>query len=322
MKTETDSEREPLSTRWRADAVLVAVTAVWGLSFVVVKNVLREAPPLAFLFWRFAAAAAMTSLFLRGRRRAPGLLRDALALGWLLALGMGLQVVGQVDTTASKAAFLTGLSSVLTPLAAWLRIRRVPTLENGIGIALAGAGFVLLTFPSGSGAVNRGDLFVLGCAVVFAFYLVEVSERAPRHDPVWLAGLQFAVVAASSAALLGFLRLASAGGSAARPLHWNGGLLASFLYLASVGTVGTFVGQTWAQRHMTATHAAILFTLEPVFAALLAGWLLAERLGVRGLFGGALVLAGIFVSELRLRRFRGGPDGAGGPPQSRGNVSV
>jgi drug/metabolite transporter (DMT)-like permease len=322
MRAETDVEREPLATRWRADAVLVVVTAVWGLSFVVVKNVLREAPPLPFLFWRFAAAGAMTGLLVRGRRRGPGLVRDGVALGALLALGMGLQVVGQVETTASKAAFLTGLASVLTPLAAWIRLRRLPTRENGIGIVLAGAGFVLLTFPSGRLSVDRGDLFILACAVAFAFYLVELSERAPRQDPLWLAGVQFAVVAASSAVVLGLLRAAGAARVAARPMSWNDGLVASVFYLASVGTLGTFVGQAWAQRHISATHAAILFTLEPVFAALLAWWLLAERLGGRGVAGALLVLAGILVSELRIAGSRRGPAGGSDARQSSGNVSV
>ena len=87
-----------------------------------------------------------------------------------------------------------------------------------------------------------------------------------------------------------------------RPVAWQGGFLAAVLYLATIGTVGTFLSQTWAQRHMSATHAAILYALEPVWAALLAAWLLGERLGSRGLWGGALVLAGIVVSELRLGR--------------------
>jgi drug/metabolite transporter (DMT)-like permease len=84
-------------------------------------------------------------------------------------------------------------------------------------------------------------------------------------------------------------------------LFWGGVFLRSVLYLGSIGAVGTFLGQTWAQRQMSATHAAILFTLEPVFAALLAAWMLGERLGPRGFAGGVLVLAGIVVSEVRLR---------------------
>jgi len=84
-------------------------------------------------------------------------------------------------------------------------------------------------------------------------------------------------------------------------LFWGGVFLRSVLYLGSIGAVGTFLGQTWAQRQMSATHAAILFTLEPVFAALLAAWMLGERLGPRGAAGAVLVFAGIVVSEVRLR---------------------
>jgi drug/metabolite transporter (DMT)-like permease len=87
-----------------------------------------------------------------------------------------------------------------------------------------------------------------------------------------------------------------------RPLVWTRSLATSVLYLGSVGTVGTFLTQTWAQRHVSAVHAAILFALEPVFASLLAAWLLSERLGERGIAGALVILAGIVVSETRLRR--------------------
>jgi drug/metabolite transporter (DMT)-like permease len=87
---------------------------------------------------------------------------------------------------------------------------------------------------------------------------------------------------------------------------WEGAFLRGVLYLGTIGTVGTFLSQTWAQRHMSATHAAIIFALEPVWAALFAAWFLGERLGARGYWGGALVLAGIVVSELRLRQDPGG----------------
>jgi len=296
---------EPVSMRLRADAALVAVTLVWGSSFVVVKNVVAASPPLAFVFFRFLIAAVVCLAIAAGfrRPRTPGLLRDGAIIGGLLAGGMVLQVLGQVETTASKAAFLTGLSVVLTPFAAFARTRSLPSVENGIGIALAGAGFVLLTFPRGGGPMNRGDILVFGCGIVFAFYIVEMSLRTGRHDPAWLTAVQLAVVAATAGASSAVFRLA---GSAVelRPIAWEGTFLQGVLYLATIGTVGTFFTQTWAQRHMSATHAAIIFALEPVWAALLAAWLLGERLGTGGLWGGGLVLAGIVVSELRLRRRR------------------
>lgn len=297
----TDIEREPLKVRWRADAVLVAVSVVWGADFVLVKSLLGLVPALPFLFWRFALATFICALFLPGRKRTPLLLSDSLFLGSLSAVGMGLQIVGQTYTTASNASFLTGLASVMTPLAAFLLFRRLPTLENGLGISLAGAGFVLMTFPAAGAAVNRGDLLVFGCAVSWAFYVVELAERSPRHDPAWFTVIQLGVVTA--AAGVATLVVWGADGLKAGivPLLGSPSLILQVVLLAAVGTTATFLFQTWAQGQMSATHAAIIFTLEPVVTALLAAWFLGERLGPRGWAGGALVLAGIVVAETRLR---------------------
>ncbi|MDQ6891065.1 MAG: DMT family transporter [Acidobacteriota bacterium] len=291
----------------RADAVLVGVTLVWGTSFVVVKNAFAGSPPLQFLFWRFLIATAILAPVVLRRPRTPGLVRDGVIVGALLAGGMCLQVLGVPSTTASKAAFLTGLSVVMTPFAAYLRSRKLPSLENAAGVALAGAGFVLLTFPADGAHFNRGDALVFGCGLVFAFYIVELAERSSRHDAVWLTLLQVGIVAIvaglASLALRAPVFAALAEGSAEhRPVVWEGTFLWSVLYLGSAGTVGTFFGQTWAQARMSATHAAILFALEPVFAAILAAWVLGDRLGGRGIAGALLVLAGIVVSETRLRR--------------------
>lgn len=292
---------EPPSMRLRADAVLILVTVVWGTSFIVVNVVVEESPPLTFLFFRFLLAALLAGALAWRRPRTPGLLRDGLVIGGLLAAGMAMQVVGQVETTASKAAFLTGISVVLTPFAAYGRTRSLPSLENGLGITLAAIGFLLLTFPAEGGPVNRGDLLVFGCAVLFAFYIVEMALRTPRHDALPLTAIQLAVVAAAAGILGGFGRLAG-WPLESRPVVWEGAFLRGVLYLGTIGTVGTFLSQTWAQRHMSATHAAIIFALEPVWAAVFAAWFLGERLGARGYWGGALVLAGIVVSELTFRR--------------------
>jgi drug/metabolite transporter (DMT)-like permease len=292
---------EPASIRLRADAALLLVTIVWGSSFIVVKNVVRDSPPLAFLFFRFLVATAVCGALALRRPRSPGLLRDGAIIGLLLAGGMTCQVIGQLETTASKAAFLTGLSVVMTPFAAFARTRRLPSLENAAGITLAGFGFLLLTFPGGTGPINRGDVLIFGCAIVFAFYIVEISLRTRSHDALWLTTVQLGAVTVFAAVLGAVFRIAGAGFEL-RPLVWEGTFLRSILYLGTIGTVGTFVTQTWAQGHMSATHAAIIFALEPVWAALLAAWLLGERMGVSGWWGGGLVLAGIVASELRLRR--------------------
>ena len=286
-----------------ADLVLMGVTLIWGSSFVVMRSALEDAPPLALLFWRFLLAAVIALACVATRPRPRAAIRDGLVLGALLALGMSLQVVGQAETTASKAAFLTGLAVVLTPFVAVLRTRKTPTLENGIGITLASLGFLLLTLPSAGGPVNRGDLFVGAGGVVFAFYGVELAERGGRHDALWLTAIQISVTAAVALTLSLFLRLPAlasipAAGLEARPLPVRGGFLLSVVYLGSVCTVLGFIGWTWSQGRMSAVHGAIILALEPVFAALFAAWLLHERLGPRGFAGGALVLAGIVVSEV------------------------
>jgi drug/metabolite transporter (DMT)-like permease len=218
---------------------------------------------------------------------------------------MGLQIVGQTLTTASNASFLTGLASVMTPLAAFLLLRRLPTLENGMGIALAGAGFVLMTFPGAGVPINRGDLLVFGCAVAWAFYIVELAERSSRHDAAWLTAIQVAMVAVAAGAAA-FWRDGPEGLRAGiEPLLARPGLVLQLVFLAAVGTTATFLFQAWAQGKMSATHAAVIFTLEPVVTALLAAWFLGERLGPRGWAGGGLVLAGIVVAELRLGPARG-----------------
>lgn len=301
------SESPRPSAGLRADLVLGAVTLVWGSSFVVVRHALDDAPPLALLFWRFILAALLAGALAARRPKSRAARRDGLVLGCLVALGMSLQVVGQAETTASKAGFLTGLAVVLTPFVAFFRTRKLPSIENGAGIALACGGFFLLTFPAAGGPVSRGDLFVAACGVVFAFYGVELAERAGAHDALWLTAIQLAVTAAVAGVLSLALRMPALAGVPAaaleaRPIPWRGGFPATVAYLGSVCTVLAFLGWTWAQGRMSAVHGAILLALEPVFAALFAAWLLGERLGRRGAAGGVLVLAGILVSEVRLRK--------------------
>lgn len=313
-------EHEPSSRNLRADAVLVGVTIVWGSSFVVVKNVYEDSPPLHFLFFRFLFATLLLLGLLIARRRTPLLWRDGFVLGLLLAGGIALQVLGIPDTTASNAAFLTGLAVVLTPFVAYFRTKKLPSLENTIGITLAGIGFALLTFPPAGTRVNQGDVLLFLCGIVFAFYIVELAERSGAHDSVWLTAIQLATVVLLAAGLILLLRLPlfsewTIAVRETRPVVWRGPFLWGVLYLGSIGTVGTFFGQTWAQARMSSTHAAILFALEPVAAALLAAWFLDERLSNRGAAGAVLVIAGIVVAELRLRR-------GVRPDQPSGKVSV
>src|SRR5262249_32617194 len=161
-------------------------------------------------------------------------------------------------------AFVTGLSVPLTPVAAWLMVRKKPSPENLAGLVVATAGFALLTWPKGELGVNTGDLLVLVTALTYAVIIVYMAESAPRHDARWFSAWQIAFAAlwvgAGRLAMQPFLSRPGAifAAEARRvPLTWR--ILAALLWMALVATVATFVVQTWAQARMPATHAAILF---------------------------------------------------------------
>ncbi len=289
----------------RADLVLVVVTAIWGSTFIVNRLAIETAPPLLFVLARFALAAAVLYVIARGRPMTPNLVRDSAAVGLLLAAGIGFQVVGQLFTTASKAAFVTGLSVPLTPVVGYLMTKKKPSRENLAGLVIAAAGFAVLTWPrDAASGLNTGDLLILVTAVSYAILIVIVSETAAAHDVRWYSFGQivFAAIGVGAArlALAPFLHgkgafLAAEG----RPLVFDRTIVLSILWMALVATVVTFLAQTWAQARMPATHAAIMFALEPVFTALFAALFLGERMSRRDWGGASLVLAGILVSELR-----------------------
>jgi drug/metabolite transporter (DMT)-like permease len=290
-----------------ADSALVLVTAIWGSTFVVNELVLKDTPPLLFLALRYGVAAIVLVLLARGRPRTPGLVRDSAVIGLLLAFGIGCQLVGQLFTTASKAAFITGLSVPLTPVAAWLFHRQVPSGSNLAGLVLAAGGFSLMSWPAGATGLDPGDLLVFLTALVYAVIIVELGVASPKHDVRAYSAGQ--ILFAGAGVLLGrmlltpFLSRPEAFFVAeARPLVFSSRLLLAILWMGILASVVTSLVQTWAQARMPAVHAAVIFALEPVFTALFAAVTLGERLTSREWWGGGLVLLGIVVSELRIRR--------------------
>jgi len=287
---------------WPAAFALVAVTVVWGTTFIVNAEVLGREPPLGYVASRFVLAALVLNAATLGRAATPRIWRDSIGMGALLALGMGAQIVGQTETSASKTAFITGLSVVLTPVVALVRTRRAPGRTVLAGVALATAGFAMLSWPADGGGVNRGDLMVLACAVLFAVYFVENEVRSPRHDAFLYTARQMIAASATLAAASLWLKLArpalAAASFEAKPFVFDRGFLIAVAYMTLFATIGTFTVQNWAQARLSATRAAVIFALEPVWAAIFAAVILGERLGVRGYAGGALVIAGIVVSEL------------------------
>jgi drug/metabolite transporter (DMT)-like permease len=285
-----------------ADLTLAVVTAIWGTTFIVNRLVLESAPPLLFLTLRFSVAAVVLALVAWRRPFTPGVRRDGAFVGVLLGVSIGCQIVGQLFTSASKTAFITGLSVPLTPVVTFLVTRKVPSAANFSGLLLAALGFGVLAWPVDAATLEPGDFLVLLTAVIYAWIIFYVGESAPKHDARRYAAGQILWAAVTVGAVrLAMTPFLSGPGSffvaEARPLPRTAGIVAAILWMALVATVVTFVAQTWAQARMSAVHAAILFALEPVWTALFAWIALGERMSRREGLGAVLILAGILVSE-------------------------
>jgi drug/metabolite transporter (DMT)-like permease len=286
-----------------AHVLLLAVVLVWGMTFSLVKSALTATTPLMFNLVRmalaFAVLAAVNWPSLRGMTRTD--LKLGAAAGLFLGLGYQLQTTGLKFTTASKAAFLTGLVVVIVPLMSAIPGVALPgslrpTFDTYAGAVLAFAGLVLLTSPSGAGfalfsGIGLGEWLCLGCAVAFAAHLLMLARAAPRVSARRLATLQIGF-----AAMVLLVTLPLGG----RPyFHGTAMLWIALGVTAVLATAAAFTIQSWAQQHLPASHTALIFTLEPVFAWLTSLLFFGEQLGRRAMLGAGLILAGILLAELR-----------------------
>ena len=268
---------------------LLAVTAVWGVTFVQVKDAVALYPLFAFLAVRFAIAAAVLALPAAGRLR--GLGRSGwtagTALGLLLALGYALQTAGLERTTVSSAGFITGLYVVFTPLLGLLLFRTRVGRAVWLGVVLSVTGLALL---SGVGAGDpAGDLLVLGGAAAYSLQIALMERYAPRYDPIGFTQIEMI------AAFAGFAIVAAALGQVELPRGWT--VWSALLVTGIFASALAFLVQTWAQRRTSATRTALAFAMEPVWAGLFGFWLAGDRLGAVGWAGCAVIMAGILVAE-------------------------
>ncbi|HET9401090.1 MAG TPA: DMT family transporter [Candidatus Acidoferrales bacterium] len=287
-----------MNNRVKADAALALCTLVWGATFVLVKNALADASVLAFLAVRFIAATVLMALIFR-QALARTTRAEILAGAWIGVFMFGgyvFQTVGLFYTTPSKAAFITGSSVVLVPIFHGIFWRTRIGVWIWLGAAAALAGLYLLTVPaSGLGQLNRGDLIASGCTVMFALHILFVGHFSPKHSPGGLAFYQIAMTALLAAIAV---PLASAMRWERLRFHATPELWLAIFITAAFATAFAFSVQVWAQQHTTPTHTAILFSLEPVFAAITSLLVLGERLTGRALGGAAMIMAGIVATEM------------------------
>jgi len=269
--------------------VLVLVTAIWGVTFVQVKDAVAIYPLFAFFAVRFAIGSA--ALAVPGARRVrtlglPGVAAAALA-GALLGGGYALQTAGLVRTSVSATGFITGMQTVLTPFFALFLFRVRARPAAWVGVVLATVGLAMLSGIHRGHAV--GDLLVLAGAAAFAVQIVLMERFAPRFDALAFTLVEMIVV------FIGFTAIAGGLGELSWPHGWTvwGALIVTGLFASAFA----FLAQTWAQRRMTATRTALAFAMEPVWAALFGVTLAGDRLAALGWLGCAVILTGIVVSE-------------------------
>ncbi|MET0622097.1 MAG: DMT family transporter [Pyrinomonadaceae bacterium] len=302
-----------LKTNLAADGAILLTTLIWGSTFAVARGVLDHWPPLTYLAVRMPLAVLLfAALFPRQVFKASReAWRAGATLGVLMGLGFIGQTIGLLYTTPAKAAFITGITTPLVPVVAYVVWRTRPSRENLFGIVLASVGGALILAPANAGGVNAGDLITLSTTLLFAAHITLMGLYARRFDPRQLSALQVTTAAALALAawlaLRGFAALAGAESlpaGLAREVEspvWSPAVIWQLVYLSTVATVASFVLWTWGQARMPATHAAVIFSLEPVFATVFAVLLRgsAEWTGGRATLGALLVVTGVVVSELR-----------------------
>lgn len=293
-------------TRTSANLLLVGIAAIWGLAFIFQKTAMEHIGPFLFVALRSAIACVVLFPIALFERRAKypvvpfGLWRIGLIGGVMFFLGAALQQIGLVTATVTNTGFLTGLYVVVTPLIVWLIFSRAPSTYVWAAVVLA---FIGIWFLGGGtiGGLSTGDILVAISSVFWGAHMVVIEASSKYRSPTTFTAIQF----------LGTGVLAALCAVVFEPISLPG-IQAALLELLFVGVLSsalTFTLMAVAMRRAAASEAAIIVSLETLFAALFAAVLLGERLtaigwvGAAMLFSATLIVQGYpFITELRRRR--------------------
>ena len=270
---------------------LTSVAAVWGASFVLMKDALQGQSVDDFLATRFVIATAI--LILLNPQSLKLITREMLSKGALLGLFLGsgylFQTIGLHLTTAATTGFITGLYVVFTPILGALFLKSEVTRNEWIGVVMATVGLALLSFKGFS--IGIGELAVLLSALFFAFHILGLGKWSERFATYPLTVVQLGTIAL----LTSFLSLVDKG----YEFPNNGQEWKATIFTAILATSVAFLIQTWSQSKMDATIVAVVLTLEVVFAALFAVMASQESLTFRAIIGGGLIFAAMLLMQLR-----------------------
>jgi drug/metabolite transporter (DMT)-like permease len=279
----------------QATAALLAATAIWGATFVTVKDALAAADVFTFLALRFGVgmvtAAVLAWILRRGRAFPRQVIKPGLGLGALLYGGYALQTLGLESTTPSRSAFITGLTVLFVPFVSWQLTGKRPPARAFFAPVVALIGLQRLTGASFSGEVPIGDALTLGCAAIYAVHIAGMGKWGAGLPALELTAVQLGVVSLFSVFTFPLVE---------RRFEPTPGFWAAVIFTGVVASAIAIAVQVWAQAQVNATRAAVLFSLEPVFALATAvisglGWPSASEL-----VGCGFILAAVLISEVEL----------------------
>lgn len=290
MKKKKEVIELKLSKRHWADLSLLLVTFVWGSTFVIVKWAIEDLPPFPFLAVRFGLAfvSLLPFLWFQKDHFNKASFLQGTATGIFLFSGYAWQTIGLQYTTSSNAGFITGLSVVIVPALVAVTTRKLPGPSLVLGVLCALAGLAFLSLGNGF-QLNNGDLMILMCALSFALQIYFVGRYAPSTNASVLTGVQILTVSVLSG--LASLLIPQPA------IYFSSTAWYALLVTAIPATSLAFFLQSKMQQFTTPTHTALIFAMEPVFAAVSAFFLAGEVLTLQGYFGAALVLVGMLIAE-------------------------
>lgn len=279
----------------RQELVLIFITVIWGGTFLVVHRAMQHSGPFFFVGLRFATAAMLLAVFFRRYLAATSWteIKAGTLIGLTIAGGYGLQTWGMQTISSSQSAFLTALYVPVVPLLQWLFLRRPPKLMAWLGILLAFCGLILVAGPQdGRVALNQGEIATLLSTLAIAGEIIFISRFAGHVDVRRVTFIQLTV--ASLCAFCFMLPNGETLPALSTPL------LLSALGLGAASAL-IQVTMNWAQRSVSPTRATVIYAGEPVWAGVV-GRIAGERLPAAAILGGAFIVGGVIISELRLKR--------------------
>jgi len=284
----------------RAEIFLFLTTFIWGGNCVITKIALEGLSPLPLIAIRFVIASLIAlPFFMRSIFAIDHVIfLNGCWLGFLMFIGFAAQTVGLVYTSASHSAFITSMMIIFTPIFQWVLLKQKPKPMSIAGIVIVSAGLWFLTAPDQTGAgvvtpFNLGDGLTLLCAAIFGFYLIELDRISKfNSQALLLAFLQMASCAAYAWMAMWMLDLKS------EPFILTQNNIFGLAYLVILATLVTTFTQVRYQRDTTPTRAAVIFTIEPVWAAILGYLTLGDQLGISGMVGGGLIIVGILIATV------------------------